>query len=102
MTNAYNAVKYQGMSLRGAATAFNVPESTLRDRVHGRVSLECSRPGPPTFFTFEEEKKMVDHILFMSKIGYPYTRNQVGLICHMCRLVLSTFDNKKSHAHLRQ
>uniref|UniRef100_A0A0X3PNR5 DDE-1 domain-containing protein n=1 Tax=Schistocephalus solidus TaxID=70667 RepID=A0A0X3PNR5_SCHSO len=77
MTNAYNAVKYQGMSLRGAATAFNVPESTLRDRVHGRVSLECSRPGPPTFFTFEEEKKMVDHILFMSKIGYPYTRNQV-------------------------
>ncbi|CAH8545837.1 unnamed protein product [Schistosoma rodhaini] len=77
MTNAYNAVKYQGMSLRGAATAFNVPESTLRDRVHGRVSLECSRPGPPTFFTYEEEKKMVDHILFMSKIGYPYTRNQV-------------------------
>nr|CDS29106.2 kinase D interacting substrate of 220 kDa [Hymenolepis microstoma] len=77
MTNAYNAVKYQGMSLRGAATAFNVPESTLRDRVHGRVSLECNRPGPPTFFTFDEEKKMVDHILFMSKIGYPYTRNQV-------------------------
>ncbi|CAL8069871.1 unnamed protein product [Calicophoron daubneyi] len=77
MTNAYNAVKYQGMSLRGAATAFNVPESTLRDRVHGRVSLECSRPGPPTFFTYDEEKKMVDHILFMSKIGYPYTRNQV-------------------------
>lgn len=88
MTNAYNAVKYQGMSLRGAATAFNVPESTLRDRVHGRVSLECSRPGPPTFFTYEEEKKMVDHILFMSKIGYPYTRNQVCILIHILILLI--------------
>ena len=77
MTKAYNAVKHKGMSLRGAASTFNVPESTLRDRIHGRVALDCSRPGPPTFFTPEEEKKMVDHILFMSKIGYPYTRSQV-------------------------
>ena len=77
MVDAYRAVKERGMSLRAAATAFCVPESTLRDRVHGRVSLECTRPGPATFFTYAEERRMVEHIILMARIGYPFTRNQM-------------------------
>ncbi|PAA77811.1 hypothetical protein BOX15_Mlig034404g1 [Macrostomum lignano] len=77
MLKAYNAVVNQGVSLRIASTKFKVPESTLRDRLHGRVNINCTRPGPQTFFTAGEEQRIVDHVLFLHRIGYTVLRKHI-------------------------
>jgi len=53
---------------------YNVPRSTLSDKVLGKVPLEA-RSGPPTYLTIEEE--LTSYLLQMAKIGYGHTRMQV-------------------------
>ncbi|XP_056023023.1 uncharacterized protein LOC125660656 [Ostrea edulis] len=65
------------MSVHGAAKRFQVPLTTLRDRVDGRISIECVSSGPPPLFTQEQESYMVEHVKTMSEIGYGYTRAEV-------------------------
>lgn len=60
------------MSVYRAARVYSVPESTLRDRTMHLVDLEC-KGGPERIFTFEEEKNLVDHIMYMANIGYGYS-----------------------------
>jgi transposase len=48
-----------GMSMRAASEAFNVPKSTLLDRVKGHHS---SRQGRPTELTPEEEHMIVERL----------------------------------------
>ena len=63
--------------MRRAAIQYGVPLTTLRDRVDGRVSENCTRTGPQTLFTHEEEKQFVDHIEEMALLGYGYTRTEI-------------------------
>ena len=76
MDNAFQAVK-DGMSVHGAAKRYQVPLTTLRDRVDGRVNIDCVSSGPPPLFTQEQESYIVEHIKTMSEIGYGYTRAEV-------------------------
>ena len=46
LTNAYVAVTENNMTVRGAARQYNIPLTTLRDRVDGRVGLDVTRSGP--------------------------------------------------------
>ena len=55
-----------------AARVYQVPESTLRDRTRQNVSIDCHH-GANTLFTKDEERKLVDHILYMADIGYGYS-----------------------------
>ena len=77
LTNAYKAVQEDGMSVRKAATLYGIPLTTLRDRVDKRVSVDTTKSGPEPIFSAFEEAKLVDHIRYMSNMGYGYTRNQV-------------------------
>jgi len=56
MLNAIEAVR-RGQSVRRAAELYNVPRSTLSDKVLGKVPMEA-KSGPPTYLTTEEEKSL--------------------------------------------
>ena len=77
MTNAYLAVKDKNMSVRRAAQQYSVPETTLRQRVLGRVDPERDASGRFPVFLQEEESQLVEHLKAMASVGYGYTRAEV-------------------------
>ena len=77
LSQALVAVLEDGQTIRGAARLYGVPSTTLSDRVHGRVSIDCTKPGPsPTLSNFEEAS-LCEHVKYMSSIGYGYSRSEV-------------------------
>ena len=58
MVDAMRVILDKKMTIRGAAKKFNVPYSTLKDRVHGRVQ-HGSKPGVKTVLSPEEEEDLV-------------------------------------------
>ena len=51
----------RGMSVYRASKEYIVPESTLRDKTRGNVSLD-TKVGVETLFTECEEQQIVDHV----------------------------------------
>lgn len=76
LDNAFQAIK-EALSVHGAAKQFQVPLTTLRDRVDGHISIDVVLSGPPPLFTQEQELYINEHIKTMSEIGYGYTRAEV-------------------------
>ncbi|XP_064633674.1 uncharacterized protein LOC135491633 [Lineus longissimus] len=60
-----------------ASQLFGVPETTLRDRVAGRIRPDTKRSGPPTILAPDVERTMVEHIEDMARRGYGYTRQDI-------------------------
>ena len=77
LTEAYKMVKEEGCSIRRASILYGVPRTTLRDRLSSRVSVDCTRTGPETVFTLEEEMKLCEHLKQLAVVGYGYTRSEV-------------------------
>ena len=75
MQNAIKAVEL-GDSIRHAAEMFNVPRSTLHNKVTGKTDVDV-KPGPDPYLTFEEEEELASFLIQTAKIGYPHTKNQV-------------------------
>lgn len=55
---------------------YSVPPTTLRDRVSGRVAVDA-KVGHETIFTVEEEQKLYNHITYMAKIGFGYSKTSI-------------------------
>ena len=68
MLDALKVIIEKKMTIRGAAKRFNVPYSTLKDRVHGRVQHGC-KPGVKTVLSPEEEEDLVSYIKVLYKAG---------------------------------
>lgn len=84
MEQAVSSVLEQGFSVRRAATEYNVPKSTLGDRVSGRV-LPGARSGPGRLLTEQEEDKLVSFLLQCASVGYPRTRLEViAMVQRLC------------------
>ena len=77
MTNANQAVREMQMPVKTAARQYGVPQTTLRDRVHGRIDPEMTTPGPQALLSQHEEAVFVEHIKSMSQLGYGYSRSEV-------------------------
>ncbi|XP_046582152.1 uncharacterized protein LOC124289604 [Haliotis rubra] len=77
MTRAYLAVVEDNMPVKTAARKFSVPETTLRDRARGRIHPETLKSGTEPILSLEEESRLVEHLKFMSSVGYGYTRVEV-------------------------
>ena len=86
-----------GMSVYMAARQYNVPESTLRDRTRGNISVDATI-GFDTIFNRSEERKPVDHITFMADIGYSYNKSSIQYMAS--DLAKSLNKNTKSTDHL--
>lgn len=77
MTSAYQAVREMGMPVKTAARQYGVPQTTLRDRVLGRIDPETTSSGPQALFSQHEEAVFVEHIKSMAKLGYGYSRGEL-------------------------
>jgi len=67
MENAMSDVRERNMTLRGAAKKNNVPYSTLKDRIQGRV-MHGTKPGVKTVLSPEEENDLVLCIQVFNRI----------------------------------
>ena len=84
MSRAMKAVLETGMSVRRAATEYNVPKSTLNDRIQGKVIHGC-RSGPLRYLTEAEEEELLRFLIRSASIGYPKSRNAViALVQRAC------------------
>ena len=72
MLGTLNAVS-EGMGVNRAALQFEIPKTTLKDRVAGRVK-QGSKSGRKPYLTSDEEMELVNYINTCFKIGYPKTR----------------------------
>ena len=77
MTKAYYSVTDSGMSIRGAANKFGLPEATLRNRVSGKIGVEVIKSGREPLLNLEEENCLVQHIKVMASCGYGYSSSKV-------------------------
>ena len=75
MQNAVKAVELDE-SIRHASEMFDVPKSTLHNKVTGKTGFNV-RSGPDPYLIFEEEEELASFLIQTSKIGYPHTKNQV-------------------------
>jgi len=73
---AIEAVVEEGVSIRRAALRYDIPKSTLGDRVSGRV-LPGKLSGPPKLLTDREESELEQFLFDCAQIGYGKTRKDV-------------------------
>ena len=78
MCRAYEAVK-GGQSVRRTAEQYNIPKSTLADRVSGRVKFG-SHSGPERYLTDMEEEELVSFICQSARMGYAKTKREIFAI----------------------
>ena len=67
MKRALAAVTAGKMGVNRAALEFNVPRTTLKDRVSGRV-VHGTNIGPKAYLTNEEEKELVEFLLVIFSV----------------------------------
>ena len=84
MSRAYAAVQNDRLSVRQAALEYDVPRSTLGDRVTGRV-LPGSKSGKKRYLSDEEEDELVQFLLNCASVGYPRSRMEViAIVQQIC------------------
>lgn len=76
MKKAYVAVKEKQLSVRKAALSYNIPKSTLSDRVSGRVPFG-SHSGPARYLSDGEETQLVHFLCKAASLGYARTKKEV-------------------------
>lgn len=76
LTNAYLMVKEKKMSVKKASRVFKVPDTTLRDRVLGKVDAETAVFGKAPVLDCYEEASLVAHFKTMASYGYGYSRQE--------------------------
>lgn len=64
-----------GMNVHAASKKFNIPRSTL-DAKKKKVYAD-KKPGIPTVLSNEEENTLIDWIFYLSRRGFPVTKNQL-------------------------
>ena len=67
------------LSVRRAATHYDIPPSTLHDRIRGKISAGAVS-GAPRYLDEDEEKELVDFLLGCAEVGYPKTVKEVRVV----------------------
>ena len=87
MREALEAVKGGGMGAKRAARIYDVPPTTLKDRLSGRVK-HGTKPGPAPYLSKKEEDELVKFLMKCSEVGCGKTRRETITI------VLNTLKKK--------
>ena len=61
-----------GWSIRKTADEFDVPKSTLYDRISGRIAFGA-KSGPPAYLSVKEEAELVKLLVGLARIGFART-----------------------------
>lgn len=67
LKNALFEVRENKMKIREACRRFNVPKTTLLDRLSGRVSDTLKKPGPPPLLSVEGEERIKNWVINLAK-----------------------------------
>ena len=62
LLKAYKGVHEDGLSIRQASEVYNVPRSTLHDRLSGKTAFGV-KSGPVSHLTLDEEGQLVQFLL---------------------------------------
>ena len=95
MVQAVDSVLKKGASIRSAAVEFDIPRSTLSDRISGRV-LMGAVSGPNRYLNTQQEEELVHFLLECASIGYPRSRQEV---IGMVQRVLNDSGIQKTVTH---
>ncbi|KAJ8915297.1 hypothetical protein NQ315_014805 [Exocentrus adspersus] len=76
MLKAIVAARTGMMSIRKASVSFQVPRTTLIDKLKGRVPIE-RKIGASSILSSDEEQHLVTWILSSAKAGFPITKEQL-------------------------
>lgn len=68
LQKALDAIRKQGISQRVAATQYQIPRSTLKNKLKG---VHSKVAGGQTVFSADDEKLFVEHMIVMSNYGFP-------------------------------
>ena len=82
--NAMKDVSEGGMSVREAASKWDVPKSSLHDRLSGKVEYD-RRSGPPSILTKSEEVRLAEWLVERAQRGFGHTKD--GLLDLVKKLV---------------
>ena len=69
MTSALNEFNKGELTISKIAKKFQVPKTTLHNRISGRV-IHGTKPGPRPYLQADEEAVLVDHLISAAKVGY--------------------------------
>ena len=69
----------KALTVRRAALQYDVPKSTLHDRVTGKVD-PGAKVGAPRYLDDEEEEELTKFLVGAGSIGYPKTVREVKAI----------------------
>lgn len=78
LERAVNAVQNGSMSVRESSAHFNVPRSTIGDRMSGKHDMHVPNGRPP-HIPREVENKIVDAVKMAARRGIGLTRKQILL-----------------------
>ena len=70
------AVRSGDMKVNRASRVYEVPRTTLKDRLSGRVK-HGTNPGPTPYLTCDEEAELATFLIECSGIGYGKTKQEV-------------------------
>ncbi|CAC5407325.1 unnamed protein product [Mytilus coruscus] len=90
MVNALQAVRSEGkMSIREASVQFDVPKSTLADRISGKYSVD-TKSGKKPVIPGDVETKMVNKVMGLAEQGFGVSRRQMlgraATVCSQLKL----------------
>lgn len=74
LKSALSDIRGNIRSIREACRLYQVPRSTVQDRLSGRVADQKRKVGPDPIFGFDGEKKIVDWIIELAKAGIPINK----------------------------
>ena len=76
MVRAVDSVLKKGTSIRKAAKEYDIPKSTIADRISGRV-LMGAVSGPNRYLDAQQEEELVHFLMECASVGYPRSRQAV-------------------------
>ena len=77
MLKALASIRDGTLSIRKASGIYDIPKSTIIDRLHNRIEDDVTSSGQPSILSSEEEKKLALFIIDCAKIGYPLKKINV-------------------------
>lgn len=87
------------MAVQRAADMCGIPESTLRDRVKGKVKSLMTKSGPGPVLGMEEEGRLVEYIQQMCQYGYSYSRTDIINIASDFAIILGKREPSDGLTH---
>lgn len=74
---ALRYIRDKKMSIRKVCKMYNIPRSTIQDRLAGRTTDKIKKPGPDPILTCKVEKELVEWLIDIAKCGFPIKKSNL-------------------------